>query len=299
MMANIYSDFLVQVISINNVIRSKNLEIKLNEFGIEFKVPPEVIPDLSDFHAGLLHSERLTKLISQRTIRIGEVGCALAHRVAMINFIKSDRKFGIFFEDDAEIVADFNFDSLRHLLGTDTPTIITLGWIPGFAISKNSQILPSEELIELITAPTCTFAYAMNRPAAKLMVDSSEKIIDLPDWPIYTLNKVQFYAPRWPWVTADHDPKFSTIGVRSTPILNSPINVLLSRIRLVGSIMMLMILSTTNKFDVSPKQIVHQLVIRGSLHRYGVSHLSELSRTNEVTPFPLKFHKMLIFLKVN
>lgn len=292
------SEFLVQLISINNNIRSQNLVNKLTEFGMEFEIPPEVIPDVRDFNAGLLHSAYFTKLIWQRTIRIGEVGCALAHRVSMINLLNSDNKFGIFFEDDAEIIADFNFEILMHLLDSDIPTIILLGWIPGFAISKNPQIPPSEELIELITAPTCTFAYAMNRPAAKLMVESHEKIIDLPDWPIYTLNKVKFYAPRRPWVTANHDPKFSTIGVRSTPISKSPIKVLVSRIRLASSLLMLLILSTTNKFGVSPKQIVHQLLIRGALHRYGVSQVSETSTINEVIPFPLKFKKMLSFLKV-
>jgi hypothetical protein len=298
-MSNFYSDFLVQVISINNVIRSKNLETKLTEFGIEYKIPPEVIPDVGDFQAGLLHSASLTKLISQRTVGINEIGCALAHRVAMVNFLKSSHKFGIFFEDDAEIIAKFDFEALTQLLDSNTPIIITLGWIPGFAISKNLHILPGEELIELITAPTCTFAYAMNRPAARLMVDSHEKIIDLPDWPIYTLNRVNFYAPRWPWVTANHDPKFSTIGVRSSLIATSTIGVLISRTRLATHLVALTFLSITNKLGASPKQIVHQLLIRGALHRYGVSQVTENSTTNEVVPLPLKFQRFLRLLNLN
>jgi hypothetical protein len=298
-MSNFYSDFLVQIISVNNVIRSENLETILTDFGIEYKIPPEVIPDVGDFQAGLLHSASLTRLISQRTVRINEIGCALAHRVAMINFLKSDHKFGIFFEDDAEIITKFNFDALTQLLDSDIPIIVTLGWIPGFAISKNLQILPSEELIELITAPTCTFAYAMNRPAARLMIDSHEKIIDLPDWPIYTLNRVKFYAPRWPWVTANHDPKLSTIGVRSTPLSKSPFGILLSRIRLVTYLITLVLLCKINRLDASPKQILHQLLIRGSLHRYGVSQVVENLATSEVIPLPLKFQKILSLLKLN
>lgn len=298
-MSNFYFDFLVQVISINNVIRSKNLETKLTEFGIEYKIPPEVVPDVGDFQAGFLHSASITKLIAQRTVRINEIGCALAHRVAMINFLKSDHKFGIFFEDDAEIIAKFNFDALTQLLDSETPIIVTLGWIPGFAISKNLQILPSEELIELVTAPTCTFAYAMNRPAARLMIDIHEKIVDLPDWPIYTLNKVKFYAPRWPWVTANHDIKLSTIGVRSTPLSKSPFAILLFRIRLVTYLITLMFLSKSNKLEASPKQIVHQLLMRGALHRYGVSQVVENSTINEVIPLPLKYQKILRLLKLN
>jgi hypothetical protein len=266
---------------------------------MEYKIPPEVIPDMGDFQAGLLHSASLTKLISQRTITINEIGCALAHRVAMVNFLKSDYRFGIFFEDDAEIIAKFNFDALAQLLDSNTPMIVTLGWIPGFAIAKNLEILPDEELVELITAPTCTFAYAMNQPAARLMIDSHERIIDLPDWPIYTLNRIKFYAPRWPWVTANHDPILSTIGVRSTSLSKSPIGILVFRIRLVTNLMTLVLLSKTNKLGASPKQILHQLLIRGALHRYGVSQVTENSTANEVIPCPLKFRKILSFLKFN
>lgn len=296
-MTDVNSQFLVQIISINNVIRSVNLETKLSEFGFEYKIPPEVIPNVTDFQSGLLHSASISTLICQRTLSIGEIGCALAHKAAMINFLNSDYKFGIFFEDDAEVIAEFDFDILVDLLDSDLPIIIALGWIPGFAISKNPQILPSDELIELITAPTCTFAYSMNRSAAKFMIDSHEKIIDLPDWPIYTLNKVKFYSPRWPWATASHDPKFSTIGVRSTPISKSPIGILVSRIRLVTYFVALVFLSKTSRLEASPKQILHQLVIRGSLHRYGVSQVAEDATTNEVIPLSAKFQKILGTLK--
>ena len=299
MTSDLNSPFLVQVISTNNIIRSENLEAKLTEFGLKYQITPGVVPNEIDYHAGLLHSKLLTKLICQRNLSIGEVGCALAHRAVSNNFLNSNHKFGIIFEDDAEVISEFNFEILIGLLDSDRPIIVALGWIPGIAVSKNPQIISDEELIELITPPTCTFAYAINRPAATLMIDSNDKIIDLADWPIYTLNTVHFYAPRLPWVTANHDPKFSTIGVRSLPISTKPIGVLVSRIRLATYFVALVLLSKSKKLEASPKQIVHQLFIRGSLHRYGVSQVAENSTTNEVIPFPLKFHKLLKLLKIN
>ena len=293
------SQFITQIISTNNIIRSKNLESKLAGFGLKYQIAPGVVPNEIDYRAGLLHSKFITKLISQRNLSIGEVGCSLAHRDAMARLLNSNQKFGIIFEDDAEVVAEFNFDILIELLDSKLPMIVELGWVPGSAVSKNPQILLSEGLIELITAPTSTFAYAINRPAANLMIDSHEKIIDLADWPIYTLNKVHFYAPRFPWVTSNHDPEFSTIGVRSLPISTKPIGVLVSRVRLATYFVALVILSKTKKLEASPKQIVHQLFIRGSLHRYGVSQVAENSTTNEVIPFPLKFHRLLNLLKIN
>ena len=298
MKSNLSSEFLVQIISTSNVIRSKNLETKLTELGLKFQVSPGVVPNKVDFQAGLLHSASIFKLLNQRAASIGEVGCALAHRVAMNTLLNSNHKFGIIFEDDAEVISEFDFDFLSDLLDSDRPIIVALGWIPGIAVSRNPQIIDNEELIELITPPTCTFAYSINRSAAKLMIGSNEKITDLADWPIYMLNKVHFYAPRWPWVTANHDPIFSTIGVRSSPIATSAIGVLISRIRLAAYLVALMFLSITNKLGASPKQIVHQLLIRGALHRYGVSQVVENSTANEVVPFPLKYQRMLKLFKL-
>ncbi len=299
MPSDLSSQFLVQVISTEDIIRSNNLEPELTKLGLKFQISPGVIPNEVDFQTGLLHSAAIFKLLNQREPSIGEVGCALAHRATMNAFLNSNHKFGIILEDDAEVILEFNFDILSNLLNSDRPIIVALGWIPGIAVSRNPQIIATEELIELITPPTCTFAYAINRSAAKLVIGSNEKIIDVADWPIYMFNKVHFYAPRWPWVTANHDPKFSTIGVRSGPISTSTIGVLKSRIRLATSLAALMFLSITHKLGASPKQIVHQLLIRGAIHRYGVSHVAENSIPNEVVPLQLKFQKLLSLLKVS
>lgn len=293
------SQFLVQIISTEDIIRSRNLETELSKLGLKFQISPGVVPNEVDFQTGLLHSAVIFKLLNQRSASVGEVGCALAHRVAMHAFLNSNHKFGIIFEDDAEVISEFDFDILSDLLDSDRPIIVTLGWIPGIAVSRNPQITAKEVLVELITPPTCTFAYAINRSAAKSIIGGNKRIIDVADWPIYMFNKVHFYAPRLSWVTANHDPKFSTIGMRSSPISTSTIGVLISRIRLATSLGALMLLSMTNKLGASPKQIVHQLLIRGALHRYGVSQVARNSTTNEVVPFPLKFQKLLSLLKVS
>ena len=298
MLSDLNSQFLVQIISTNEIIRSENLESELTKLGLNHRISPGVIPSEVDFQTGLLHAAFIFELLNQRAASIGEVGCALAHRLAMNTFLNSNHKFGIVFEDDAEVIAEFDFDTLSDLLDSDRPIIVALGWIPGIAVSKSPEILVNEVLIELITPPTCTFAYAINRSAAKSMIGSNTKIIDLADWPIYMLNKVHFYAPRWPWVTANHDPVFSTIGVRASPVSTGTIGVIKSRIRLVTSLLALMLMSSTNKLGASPKQIVHQMLIRGSLHRYGVTQVAENSTKNEVVALPLKFPRILSLLKI-
>jgi GR25 family glycosyltransferase involved in LPS biosynthesis len=297
--SDLNSQFLVQIISTDDIIRSKNLEPELTKLGLKFQISPGVVPNEVDFQTGSLHSAVIFKLLNQRVASIGEVGCALAHRAAMHAFLNSNHKFGIIFEDDAEVISEFDFDILSELLDSDRPIIVVLGWIPGMAVSRNPRTIVNEELVELITPPTCTFAYAINRSAAKSIIGGNERIIDVADWPIYMFNKVHFYAPRWPWVTANHNPEFSTIGVRSSPISTSTIGVLKSRIRLSTYFAALILLSVTNKLGASPKQIVHQLFIRGALHRYGVSQVAKNSTTNEVVPLPLKFRRILGLLKLD
>jgi GR25 family glycosyltransferase involved in LPS biosynthesis len=290
--------FNVQIISTDNRIRSKNLKSKLVEMGLKIQISPGIVPNKIDYSSGLLHSPFISRLICQRNMSIGEVGCALAHINALDNFLSGDHKYSFVFEDDAEVIHDFNFEIIMMLLDSNLPIIIALGWIPGFAIAKNPEILIGEELIELSTSPTCTFAYAINRPAAKAMLSRGEKIIDVADWPVYTLNKVNFYSTHSPWVTANHDPKFSTIGVRSAPIARSPVRVFGSRIKLATSLVTLIFLSTINKLNATPKQIVHRLLIRDLLYRYGTSQVNADSTENNVIPLPLKFRKLLDLLKL-
>jgi hypothetical protein len=290
-MSDLNSQFSVQIISTEKTIRSKNLESKLNEFGISFQISPGIVPKELDFKEGLLHSAFLSKLILQRDLRIGELGCALAHRHAAANFLDSDHKFGLIFEDDAEVVAEFNLDMIRKVLDSTFPKLIVFGWNPGFAISDHSTVSLSDGPIELVTPPLCTFAYAINRPAAKLISSSQDKVVDVADWPIHILNELTFYATASPWMYADPGEEFSTIGGRSYSVPTSPIGVLVSRIKLISSLMTLLLLSKTSMLNASAKQIVHRLIIQPMLYEYGLSQVDKDSTINAVIPLPPKFKK--------
>ena len=300
MQSDLNSKFLVQVISTQDILRSKNLDSKLTELGLRFEISPGVVPNEFEFQAASLHSAFLSRLFCQRNITIGEVGCALAHRNAISRFLNSNQEFGIVFEDDAEIIANFDFDKIMKLMDSDLPIITVLGWIPGYAIAKDDHISLSKGPIELITSPTCAFAYALNRPAAKLIMDSQEKIIDLADWPIFMLNKVRFYAVDScaPWVTANHDPKFSVIGERSISSSKNQIKVLVSRIRLATSLVTLILLSTVNVIDVSPRQIIHRVLMRDLIYNYGTSQVDKESVANKVIVLSSKWQKFLELWKL-
>ncbi len=290
-MSDLNSQFSVQIISTEKTIRSKNLESKLNEFGISFQISPGIVPKELDFKEGLLHSAFLSKLILQRDLRIGELGCALAHRHAAANFLDSDQNFGLIFEDDSEVIAEFNLDMIKRVLDSTFPKLIILGWSPGFAIADNPTVPLSDEPIELLTPTLGTFAYAINRPAAKLISSSHKKVVDVADWPIHVLNEITFYTTASPWIYSNPEEEFSTIGGRSFLVPTSRISVLVNRIRLVSSLLTLMLLSKTKKLNVSPKQIIHRLIIQPMLYEYGLSQVDKESTTNAVIPLPPKFKK--------
>jgi len=290
-MSDLNSQFSVQIISTNGTIRSKNLESKLKEFGIRFQISPGIVPKEPDFNDGLLHSAFLSKLILQRDLRIGELGCALAHRHAAANFLDSDQNFGLIFEDDSEVIAEFNLDMIKRVLDSTFPKLIILGWSPGFAIADNSTFPLSDEPIELLTPTPGTFAYAINPAAARLMTSSHKKIIDVADWPIHVLNEMTFYAPASPWIYSSLEEEFSTIGGRSFLIPTSRISVLASRIRLVSALLTLMLLSKTKNVNVSLKQIIHRLIIQPMLYEYGLSQVRKDLTTNAVISLPPKFKK--------
>ena len=300
MLSDFNSQFLIQIISTENVIRSNNLVRELNSMGLRFEISSGVVPKKTKFHEGSLHLKFKSKLICQRELSIGEVGCALAHRRAINSYLNSNYKFGVIFEDDAEIISNFDFDIIVKLLDSDLPVIIVLGWIPGFAIAKTPVDLFSDEPIELLTSPTCAFAYALNRSAAEIMTNNQEKIIDLADWPIYVLTKVKFYSinSKSPWATANHDPEYSIIGKRHGSISGSPKSVLMSRIKLVFSIVILLLFSLTRRLGASPKQVIHRVLIRDLLYKYGKRQSNEKATANNVIPFPFKFQKLLVRLKL-
>ena len=290
-MSDLNSQFSVQIISTNGTIRSKNLESKLNEFGIRFQISPGIVPKEPDFNDGLLHSAFLSKLILQRDLRIGELGCALAHRHAARNFLDTDHKFALIFEDDSEVIAEFNLHMIEKVLDSTFPKLIILGWSPGFAIADNSTVPLGDEPIELLTPTLGTFAYAINRPAAKLISSSHDKVVDVADWPINVLNEMTFYATASPWIYSSPEEEFSTIGGRSFLVPTSRISVLVGRIRLVSSLLTLILLSKSKKLNVSPKQIVHRLIIQPMLYEYGLSQVHRDLTTNTVFRLPPKFKK--------
>lgn len=267
------ANFLVQIISTNGRIRGHNLLDSLQTQKIKYSIVDGVIPDIIDFKNKKLHSPELSKLINFREIKIGEVGCSLAHKKCSTNLLNSNYQFGLVLEDDAEIVNDFNFELIKKFLSVEIPRIIILGWIPGFAIAYNSKSKNADDLFKLVTPATCTFAYALNKSAAELIVNNGSKIMDLADWPIYLFDKVEFFITNGAWTTASHDPANSTIGARSDINFSKVSQRIGHGFRVVTNSLLLYIFSIFSRLDISFKQILHRMILKDLIYKYGYSQI--------------------------
>lgn len=301
-MANLEkTNFLVQIISINKLIRSKNLIDKLAAQNIEFKFSAGVIPDQSQFDSGSYHYIKISQLICQRKITKSEVGCALAHQKAQQNFLDSGTKYGIIFEDDAELIQAIDFNVVDNYLDNTQPRILIFGWIPGYAITHSEEIQNDSNLLSVVVPPTCAFAYAINRPAAKILT-SSKKVADLADWPIYTFNKIEYAIVDKPWAEASQDPSQSIIGIRQSTINVTYISRLRGIFHLLVSLFGVFALSKINKLNISLVQILNRMVLKDFYYNYGVKIVkSNDPKVNQygIVNLPIFQSKLIRFLKLD
>lgn len=265
--------FFTQIITLNGEFRSKKLSNILDLQGIKYSIANGFLISDEDFESEKYHNKKISKLITQRNISKNEVGCAMAHMNATRLFLNSSSPFGIIFEDDAEINAVINLDSAENFLDNSKPRILFFGWLPGYAVSKTTPSQPTTEIIPLLTPPTCAFAYAINRPAAKLLANFTDLIIDLADWPIQIFYGVEFGAVSNPIVSAPQNPELSTIGRRIEQDKKS-FSLLRKRINLATSIVNLFIQSKHLGLNLTFKQIFHRIILKDLVYKNGNKYLA-------------------------
>lgn len=259
------TNFLVQIICNEQNIRSKNLINDLKCQGIKFHFAEAVFPNYKEFIEGSLNSKITSKLISQRNLTIGEVGCALAHRKTSSKLLTSESLYGITFEDDAEIMSYFDFEMLENKLKVDKPIVIVLGWQPGYGVLKTLPLEKKSQILELLTPPTCTFAYAYNKSAAKLLINENKKINDVADWPIEIFDKIKFYLVSPPWVKASSDLSNSLIGERIFNKNSNLLRRLVKKIQLIFNLLALMFIALSSKHNFTIRQVVHRVILRDQI----------------------------------
>ncbi len=149
---------------------------------------------ISNFHAAVLPTEgNLVEYATKalwlgRKMVPGEVGCAMAHRQIMQRFLASDNDWALVLENDVAVATPRSIMDLLKSNSTTSPTVLMLGFnlddVPSLFMRRGWFSIPS--------IPTGTFAYAINRPAAKRSLVETPFNYGLADWPLFLAATTKF-----------------------------------------------------------------------------------------------------------
>jgi len=293
------SKFLTQIISIDGEVRSRSLLIALKFQNIEFQISTGIVVSEQDFLSQKFHIAKIAEKICLRPISKGELGCALAHRLACENLILSDKEFGIVFEDDAIINNEINFELIERVLNTSEPRLLAIGWTPGYGVSANSNQKLPDNIFRAAIPTTGAYGYAINKAAAKILGGGPQKVIDLPDYPINSFLKIRFFLIEPTIVSTNFDEKSSQIGKRFDQLENTrKIN---HAIKLFSAMIYLVFQAATRKVEISFRQIFLRMVLRDQLFNYAQRSLvsnKASSVSSQLVHAPKNLTKFLSFFRL-
>ncbi len=205
--------FKIFVISLPDSLRFQSLQKQLNSQLIDYAVIKAVdghqISDV-ELEQGVDQESCLARL----GYRISRplIGCAMSHRKAYRQFLSSNAKWAVVFEEDVRIQSEFEsrIGSILYDFDVEAPTIVQL-FTRGerFVFRANSRGLQdSYFLFEFASIPGQAAAYLINRSAAELAL-TTERIDGPSDWPNWA-SRVKFFSV-YPFLVSE-SAEGTTIG---------------------------------------------------------------------------------------
>ncbi len=123
-----------------------------------------------------------------KDINAGEVGCALSHRKAYSELLKSETQYALVLEDDISIIRDLNTLDLVEIdkvLAVSEPRVLML--------SGDYWFYKKKSIARLFTA-TGAYAYIINSAAAQKILDIEPPCCLADDWTYYKRKGLKLYA---------------------------------------------------------------------------------------------------------
>lgn len=123
-----------------------------------------------------------------KDINAGEVGCALSHRKAYSELLKSQAQYALVLEDDISIIRDLDsldLSGVDKTLTSRKPRVLML--------SGDYWFYRKKSIARLFTA-TGAYAYIINRAAAKKILDIEPPCCLADDWTFYKRKGLKLYA---------------------------------------------------------------------------------------------------------
>jgi hypothetical protein len=192
--------------------RDARLCYQLKEFGIYPVRELGVKPALNEVRM----DDFTTGAIGFRTLP-GHLGCRLAHLNACSALLSTQAHFAVVLEDDALITDSFDLKAIETILGDLAgPAVLVLGRKNNIPLTKSIfGKYPHRDLITpLIHGPAYSYAYAINREAATVVVQATKRFgpRGFSDWPPELAGVASFFALNTPMATLDVDVTSTIYG---------------------------------------------------------------------------------------
>ncbi len=204
----------ILITGLPNSFRDAQLCHQLMELGIdpvrELGVRPEPNEvQMDDFATGAVGFRTLPGLL----------GCRLAHLKACSVLLGTEAHFAVILEDDALISESFDIKVIDTIMGNlSGPAVLVLGTKNNIPLTKSIFVEnPQSDLITpLIHGPAYSYAYAINREAANLVVQGTNKFgpRGFSDWPPELAGFASFFALKKPMVALDVDVPSTIYGAQ-------------------------------------------------------------------------------------
>ena len=123
-----------------------------------------------------------------KDINAGEVGCALSHRKAYSELLKSQAPYALILEDDISVIRDLNALDIKGIdqeMKTGEPKALML--------SGDYWYYKKKSIVRLFTAAGA-YAYIVNRAAAANILAMDPPCCLADDWTFYRRNGLKLYA---------------------------------------------------------------------------------------------------------
>ena len=197
------------ILGLRRNFRGNNLLQQLRVLQLDFKIIWGL--EVTSFNDSFLDSmldQSKSKFILGRKMSYGELSCALGHLEMYENFIRTEKPWGLFLEDDAKILPGIE-DILLKLPNKLSPSIIlltsylsewsrTFNLYPFPFLRNELKLSDSIQFKQCAIHPVGAHAYLMNRSAALVAVHHlrGRKIFSPADFPFQFRNLVNFFVPK-------------------------------------------------------------------------------------------------------
>lgn len=209
---------LAMVIGLEDRYRGAELERQLRAMEVNVQWSPGVIGSYEGAPVASYADQNAARVLYGRELKLGEIGCALAHRDSYRTLLASDCEWALVFEDDARIVRP---DALAELIrvfdampADAGASILMLYGRQMVADPRFHEPVGLSHIHELARTPMTATAYFINRAAAQHIVDTGLPLRNPADWPVSVEGTIAF-AGAYPWpVVPDETGEVSSIGSR-------------------------------------------------------------------------------------